>query len=109
MVNSEKIKDEIHSYELDLKESNPPRLEPSDSSFESLIRPGENVFCIFSEESSELELEKLIRPESDFQNTYESTSKDKTLYIVEGFITIENNDVYLENIKIWDVFQRAEE
>lgn len=107
MENSNDIRNKICLYELPLTETNPPRIEPSISSYESLIRPGENVFCIFSETEGKISLEKIFRPDDNFQETYESTSKETDLYIVEGFITIKDNDVYLTNIKLWDVYQMA--
>ena len=108
MVTSTVIKNRICSYELPLSKTNPPRIDPSLPS-DSLIRPGESVFCIFSESEGDVNLKKIIRPDSDFQETYESTAKETNLYIVEGNITIEENDLYLSNLKIWDVFQVAEE
>lgn len=108
MDTSEEIKSKIRSYSLPLEQLNPPRISSDSIEDKKLIRPGEQIICIFGEQDSDITLEKATRCDSDFNAIYESVSKDQDLYIIEGLITIQDNDLYLTNIQIWDTYTKME-
>lgn len=109
VLDDDVIIQKIVNYPLPVVQSTPPRFSCDSATHNgSDIREGQDVFAIFSEESDsgEIELEKLCCTSCSFQDAYESTRKDRNLYVIEAEIKTQASMTgCLTKVYVWDVYE----